>query len=55
MKDVLETMVNRPVATIIVLGAFCHGTARIIGAFKGSEIPPFLSITFGKTVNNSKD
>jgi hypothetical protein len=48
MKDIVEMVLQRPIAALIVIGATAGGVANIIRATKGSHEEPFVRITVNK-------
>jgi hypothetical protein len=50
MNDIISKMLQRPIATIIIVGSFGRAIANIIAAAKGTPIGPMISIQNTKSV-----
>ena len=55
MKDVFKTMVNHPIATLIIGATFFDGVAGIIRAVKGDKVNPGLEIQFNNPKSTAVD
>ena len=44
MKDVVKTVLEHPIATIIVLGSLTRGIATIVAAAKGNSVDPVVKL-----------
>ena len=51
MKDIIETVLRHPIASVIVISVTACGIADIIRAKKGVPGEPFIRITVNKTKN----
>lgn len=45
MHDIVDKMLNRPIATIIITTCFFNGVARIIGAARGINTSPIVNVS----------
>ena len=45
MHEIVDKMLARPFATIIITTCFCNGVARIIGAIKGVNTSPVVNVS----------
>lgn len=44
MKEVVKTILEHPIATIIVLGSLTRGIATVVAAAKGNSVEPVVTI-----------
>lgn len=44
MKDILESMIRHPIATVIVIGSVSRGISTIIATLKGEVIEPIVNV-----------
>lgn len=44
MKNIFESMVEHPIATVIVIGSIARGIATIIATLKGDVIEPIVKV-----------
>ena len=42
MKDLANTMIRHPIATVIVLGSITEAAVRVISALSGFSVPPLF-------------
>lgn len=48
MKDVVETILNHPIASLLVIGAVSFGVADVIRAVKGTRTEPMVNLSVNK-------
>lgn len=47
-SNIMDKMINHPIATVVILSTLTDGVARIIHACRGDKPAPTVSITTGK-------
>lgn len=45
MSEIVDKMLSRPIATIVIASCFCNGVAKIIGAVKGVNTSPVVNVS----------
>lgn len=48
MKDVVESILNHPIASLVVISATSFGIADIIRAIKGTRAEPKVNVSVNK-------
>ena len=45
MSEIVDKMLARPIATIVIATCFCNGVAKIIGAARGVNTSPIVNVS----------
>ena len=53
MSEIIDKMLSRPIATIVVTSCIAGGIARIISAAKGNGVDPVVNINVQKPTESN--